>query len=145
MANAVSFTKGFRNFFNELAGPHGWKNRLRKLWRQMGESVTRAFFPTETLRGRSLSSAQLLDIECYLETFCRYTKLPRWFVFGHTHRQGIWKTSRLGIEVYNAGSCYLDQGMAITFATIRTDGKGQPAVQLVGIDLNGLMRTTQST
>jgi UDP-2,3-diacylglucosamine pyrophosphatase LpxH len=145
MANAVSFTKGFRNFFKELARPDGWKNKLRKLWKQTGEWLTRAFFPTETLRGRPLSSAQLLNIECYLERFCGYTKVPRWFVFGHTHRQGIWKTNRLGIEAYNAGSCYLDQGMAITFATVRTDVEDRPKIELMGVDLKGVMRTTHAT
>jgi predicted phosphodiesterase len=136
VANAASFTKGFRNFFNDLAGPDGWGNKLTKLSNQIGEWLVKFFFPSEGRRGKALSSKQLLNIECYLGRFCGYAKLPRWFVFGHTHRQGVWKTSRFGIQAYNAGSCYLDQGMPITFATIETDAEGEPRVNLMRVHRN---------
>ncbi|HEX7488122.1 MAG TPA: hypothetical protein VF341_04410, partial [Anaeromyxobacteraceae bacterium] len=81
-------------------------------------------------------------IDYYLERFCSYEPLPRWFVFGHTHRQGRGKTSRLGIEVYNAGSCYPDRGRPVTFLEVEADGAGAPRVRLMHVGADAVVRET---
>lgn len=136
VANTVSFTKGTRSLVNVLVGPDAPGNKVKKLFNQIVVRLLTMFFPGESTKGKQLSSEQLLNIEYYLERFCGYAKPPRWFVFGHTHRQDRGKTNRLGVEVYNAGSCYPDRGMPVTFVEIRTDAGGEPDVQLMCINQN---------
>ncbi len=145
LANAVSFTKGTRRLVNELVGPDGWQNKLRKIVTWVGGWLLRLLFPREaSLRGQELSSRQLENIECYLERFCGYASLPSWFVFGHTHRQGRGRTGRLGIEVFNVGSCYLDRDMPITFLEIEAGASGPPAVELMCVDRSARARRSDA-
>ncbi|HBO69120.1 MAG TPA: hypothetical protein DD658_02835 [Deltaproteobacteria bacterium] len=134
VANAVSFTKSTRGLVNVLVGPDALSNKIKKLFNQIGGRFLRMFFSSEGTKGKQLSSEQLLNIEYYLERFCGYAKPPRWFIFGHTHRQDRGKTNRLGVEVYNAGSCYPDRGMPVTFVEIETGLEGKPDVQLMCVN-----------
>ncbi len=135
-ANAVSFTKFWRELANAAVGPDSLGNKVRKLFSRIAGWLLKLFSPIEATRGRQLSPNLLANIECYLERFCGYARPPRWFVFGHTHRQESGRTDRLGVEVYNAGSCYLDRGMPITFAEIATGAGDAPVVSLMCVDRN---------
>lgn len=137
VANAVSFTKNTRGLVNVLVGPDALGNKIKKLFNQIGGRLLTVFFPTESTKGKQLSSEQLLNIEYYLERFCGYEKPPRWFVFGHTHRQDSGKTNRLGVEVYNAGSCCLDRKMPMTFLEIEAGIGGKPDVYLMCVSHEG--------
>lgn len=142
VANAVSFTRGFRGLVNVLVGPDARGNKIKKLLNQFGGRLLSLFFPGEGMKGKQLSSKQLLNIEYYLEHFCVDAKPPRWFVFGHTHRQGRGTVSGLCVEVYNAGSCYIDRGMPMTFVEIETDIKGLPIIQFMCVDRSAKVTKT---
>ena len=137
VANSVSFTMQWRRLVNVIVGPDGVVNKLKKIRNECGDWLLMLFFSSEGMKGKQISIKQLLNVEYYLELFCGYKITPRWFVFGHTHRQDEGITSRLGINVYNAGSCYLDRNMPITFIEIETDASGKPMVRLMCIDQNG--------
>jgi UDP-2,3-diacylglucosamine pyrophosphatase LpxH len=137
VANAVSFTIFWRSLVNVIVGPDAVGNKIKKIYNQFGVWLLKVIFPSEGMKGKQISSKQLLNIECYLEKFCGYDKPPRWFVFGHTHHQDEGKTSRLGVNVYNAGSCYIDRDMPITFIEVETDAGGKPMIQLMCVDQNG--------
>jgi predicted phosphodiesterase len=141
VASAVSFTEDARRLVSELVGPDGWLDKLHKLATAIGGWVLRHVFARDgSLRGKALSERQLANAEIYLERFCGYDPVPRWFVFGHTHRQGKGRTSRLAIDVYNAGSCYPDSGWPITFLEIEAGSGSAPAVQLMCVDDGGRVR-----
>lgn len=141
VANTISFTMGFRGLANVLVGPDAFGNKIKKLYHQVGSSLLILLFPREARKGKRLSSKQLRNMGCYLEQFCQYKKLPRWFIFGHTHHQGKEK-SNLGVDVYNAGSCYSDRDIPITFLEIETNAQGMPIIQLMCIDRNGNVKRT---
>jgi len=141
-ANAVSFTMDVRGFVNVIAGPDAVVYKIKKLFNRIGTLFLSLLFPRESKKVKRLSYKQLKNIGYYLEQFCSYPKLPKWFIFGHTHHQYRQKRRDLGIEVYNAGSCYTDQDIPITFIEIETDNKGLPIVKLMCIDQNGCVRTT---
>ncbi len=145
MANTISFTMGFRELANVMVGPDAFGNKIKKLYNQIGSLLLILFFPSEGRKGKRLSPKQLLNMEYYVEQFCQYTKPPRWFIFGHTHHQGREKKNDLGVEVYNAGSCYSDQDIPITFIEIETDNKGMPIIQLMCVDQNGKVRKTDQS
>lgn len=136
VANAVSFTQSTRNLMNDLVGPDGWSNKFTKLSKRIGQWLLKFFYPGEARKGEDLSPKQLLNIEYYLERFCGYEQPPRWFIFGHTHRQGKGRTSRVGVEAYNAGSCYIDRGIPVTFAEIEAGAGGKPTICLMCVDQN---------
>jgi UDP-2,3-diacylglucosamine pyrophosphatase LpxH len=143
VANAVSFTMFWRSLVNVIVGPDAVGNKLKKLKNKCGGWLLRLFFPSEGMKGKQVSSKQLLNIEFYLEHFCGYDKPPRWFIFGHTHRQDEGKTGRLKVDVFNAGSCYPDRDMPITFIEIETNAEGQPRIQLMCVDGNGTVRPSR--
>ena len=140
VANAVSFTIFWRSLVSVIVGPDAVGNKLKKLKNKCGDWLLKLIFSGEGIKGKQISSKQLLNIEYYLEKFCGYEKPPRWFIFGHTHRQDEGKTSRLGVDVYNAGSCYLDRGMPITFIEIETDMGGDARIQCMCVDQSGIVR-----
>lgn len=137
IANAVSFTMGMRGLVNVIVGPDAFGNKIKKLCNQIGSWLLSLFFPSEGRKGKRLSPKQLLNTEYYLEQFCQEAKLPHWFIFGHTHHQGRETVEGIGVEVYNAGSCYIDRGMPITFIEIETDADGTPTIQLMCVDQGG--------
>lgn len=136
-ANAVSFTYGTRHLMSGLVGPGGWSTIPTELFKRIGEWLLTFFYHGEALKGERLSPKQLLNIEYYVERFCGYEQPPRWFIFGHTHHQGSGKTDRMGIAAYNAGSCYFDRGLPVTFAEIETDADGKPRIHLMCVDQSG--------
>jgi len=140
VANAVSFTKFWRSLTNIIVGPDAVGNKLQKIKNKCIGWLLKFFFPSEGIKSKQISSKQLLNIEFYLEQFCGYAPPPRWFIYGHTHRQGNGKTSRLGVNVYNAGSCYRDRGMPITFIEIEADAGGEPRIQQMCVDPSGTVR-----
>jgi predicted phosphodiesterase len=107
-----------------MIGPEAAWNKIEKLYSQLGGFLLRFFFSSEGIKGKKISKRQLLNIEYYLEKYCEYEKFPRWFIFGHTHRQDKGKTNRLKVNVYNAGSCYRERDMPITFIEIEIDAEG---------------------
>ncbi|GEJ56535.1 metallophosphoesterase [Anaeromyxobacter diazotrophicus] len=141
VANAVSFTRGTSRLISVLVGPGGWANKLRKVASTLGGWLTRLFFRREaSLRGKAITPHQLENVEWYLERFCGCDPIPRWFVFGHTHRQGRGRTRRHGLEVFNAGSFYPDDGLPVTFLEVEADAAGAPAVALMCVDEAGTVR-----
>jgi len=142
VANAVSFTMFWRGLVNSAVGPGAVWSKIKKMCNQFGGILLSLFFSSEGIKGKQISSEQLLNIECYLEKFCEYSKTPRWFIFGHTHRQDKGKTDRLKVDVYNAGSCYLDRDMPITFIEIEIDAVGQPRIQLMCVDGDGTVKAS---
>ena len=140
VANAVSFTMGTRGLVNVIVGPDAFGNKVKKLYNQIGSRLLSLFFRSEDRKGKRLSPKQLLNIEYYLEQFCQDVKLPRWFIFGHTHHQGRKPVGGLRMDVYNAGSCYIDRGMPITFIEVETDAGGMPIIQLMCVDQNGKVK-----
>jgi UDP-2,3-diacylglucosamine pyrophosphatase LpxH len=142
VANAISFTMGMRGLVNVIVGPDAFGNKIKKVYNQIGSRLLSLFFPTEGRKGKSLSPKQLLNMEYYLEQFCQDVKLPRWFIFGHTHHQGRKTVGSIGVEVYNAGSCYIDRGMPITFIEVETDADGMPIIQLMCVDQGGKVKKT---
>ncbi len=141
-ANAVSFTRFWRDLANAVVGPDSPGNKVKKLLGGIAGWLLKLFSPIEGMRGNRLSPSLLANIECYLERFCGYAKPPRWFVFGHTHRQDGGRTERLGVEVYNAGSFYVDRGMPITFAEIATGPDDTPTVSLMCVDRDARVTAT---
>lgn len=137
LANAVSFTRSARRIVDVLVGPDNWFNKIKKIFKRAGGWFIRFLFPTEGQRGELISPRHLANIDYYLERFCGYSKLPRWFIFGHTHRQDDGKTSPRGAQVYNAGSCYLDREMPVTFIEIETDTTNAPDVRLMFVSKSG--------
>lgn len=140
VANAISFTMDMRGLANVMLGPDAFGNKIKKLYNQIGNRLLIMFFPSEGRKGKRLSPKQLLNMRYYLEQFCQYAKPPRWFIFGHTHHQGREKASDLGVEVYNAGSCYSDRGIPMTFIEIETDTKGMPIIRFMCVDQNGKVK-----
>lgn len=137
LANAVSFTRSTRTIVNVFFGPDNWFNKIKKIFNRAGGWLIRFFFPTEAQRGEQISPRHLSNIDYYLERFCGYSTLPHWFIFGHTHRQDGGKTSARGVQVYNAGSCYLDREMPVTFIEIETDPTGNPDIRLMHVNKAG--------
>ena len=136
-ANAVSFTRRARRFVNELVGPEGLWNKIQRLLLLLGGWVLRAVFLGDAPKRKSISKQLLLNIESYVTSFCALRKVPRWFVFGHTHRQDVARTPNLGIEVYNVGSFYSDRGMPLTFMEVDAPANAPPSFRLMCIDESG--------
>ncbi len=135
VATAVSFTQGTIRIVDELFGPDSIGNKVRKVLTRVGGWILRLLFPRKaSLRGQELSARHLANIDYYVEQFCACDPRPSWFVFGHTHRQGLGRTPRHGIEVFNVGSCYPDRGMPITFLEIDVGAGGAPAIELMCVD-----------
>lgn len=140
VANAVSFTRGTIRIVDELFGPDGIANKLRKIASRVAGWILGLLVPRKaSLRGEELSPGLLANVDHYVEKFCRCSPTPSWFVFGHTHRQGAGKTPH-GIEVYNAGSCYPDRDMPITFLEIEVAAGRPPVVELMCVDEKGTVR-----
>lgn len=136
VANAVSFTPATRRFVNDLVGPDGLLNKFHQIGIRIVAWLARRLFARGgALRDKPLSKRQLDNIETYLGAFREGAPLPRWFVFGHTHRQGHDRTPRRNIEVYNAGSCYPDHGLPITFFEVDVHG-ASPDPRLMCVDAN---------
>jgi predicted phosphodiesterase len=137
IASAISYTEETRRLAAELVGPDGLVDKLRKLAAGLATWLLGWVFSSRgALRGQALSPRLLASVEVYVERFRAYAPVPRWFVFGHTHRQGLDRTPRLGIEVFNAGSCYPDGGLPITFLEVAA-GPDAPAVRLMCVDRAG--------
>jgi len=137
LASAVSYVEDTRRLADGLFGPAGLLDRLRKLRDALGRWLLGLFFPSRgALRGQPLSPGLVERAEVYVERFRAFQPLPRWFVFGHTHRQGQALSPRLGLAIYNAGSCYPDLGRPITFLEF-ADAGGEPAVRLMCVDAAG--------
>ncbi len=117
-------------------GPEGLVNALDKLLMVLGAWILRLLFVGEAPRGKRISKKQLLNVESYVTHFCPNAKTPRWFIFGHTHRQDAARTPNLPIEVYNAGSFYMDRGMPMTFLEIE-GASAAPSFKLMCIDSSG--------
>ena len=142
LASAVSYVEDTRRLADDLFGPAGLLDRLRKLRDGLGRWLLGLAFPSRgALRGRDLSPALVEAAEAYLERFRAFQPLPRWFVFGHTHRQGQARSPRLDLAVFNAGSCYPDRGLPITFLEL-ADAGGEPAVRLMCVDRAGRVGPT---
>ncbi len=94
------------------------------------------------LCGHELSPKMLANVDYYVEQFCRCSPLPRWFAFGHTHRQGAGTSPRHGIKVFNVGSCYVDQNRPITFLEIEAGAGGSPVFRLMCVDAKGTIRAS---
>ena len=140
LANAVSFTMDMRGLANVIVGPDAFGNKIKKLYNQLGSRLLTLFFPGEGRKGKRLSPKQLLNMQYYLEQFCRDAKPPRWFIFGHTHRQGRETVGGLCVEVYSAGSCYIDRGMPMTFIEVETDADGMAIIWLMCVDQSGKVK-----
>lgn len=136
VANAVSFKPETRRFINNLFGPRGLWNKVYQMGIRIVAWLARLLFVRRgALRGKALSTHQLDNIETYLGAFRDGAPLPRWFVFGHTHQQGHGRTPTRNIEVYNAGSCYPDHGLPITFLEVNACG-ASPVPRLMCVDAN---------
>lgn len=141
LANAVSFTRAARQLVDDVAGPLGLVNRLRRIVAAAREWLVGLLFRSEgKLRGDTLSPGLLANAEVYAERFRGASPLPRWLVFGHTHRQGRARAPSLDLDVVNAGSCFPDRGLPITFVTIEADAAGRPDVRLMCVDAKGRVR-----
>jgi hypothetical protein len=136
-ANAVSFTKRTRGLINELVGPEGFINKLHKTFVNLGSWIIKLMFIIDKTIGKNISMNQLINIETYVTSFCGYPKIPRWFIFGHTHHQDVARTPKLGIEVYNVGSFYMDRGMPMTFLKIEFRENKSPSFKLMCINNSG--------
>jgi UDP-2,3-diacylglucosamine pyrophosphatase LpxH len=137
LANAVSYTLSTRQLVSGAVGPGGWGSRLEKFLHWLRGLPLRLLFGAEKRRGEPLSADQLERIETYLTRFRGYGEVPRWFVFGHTHRQAQGQTPNLRVQAYNAGSCYPEGDKMITFAEIEVGATGAPEVRLRWVDGNG--------
>lgn len=135
VANAVSFTQGTRRVVDDLVGPDGLASKLQKVLTSVGGWILGLLVSRKAaFRGQALSAHHLENIDYYVDQFCACEPRPSWFVFGHTHRQGLGRTPRHSIQVYNVGSCYPDRDMPITFLEIEGGRTGDPAIELMCID-----------
>jgi predicted phosphodiesterase len=139
VASAVSYTADVRGLVDHLVGPDGVLDKLRNVAAAIGTWVLKRLFVHDaSLRGKALSDRQLANIRAYLTRFCRFDRTPRWFVFGHTHAQCRGEAKgEPPIQVWNAGSCYPDHGLPITFLEVEDDGGAEPAVRLMCVDASG--------
>lgn len=142
VANAVAFTLGTRNLVGAVVGPAGLMNKLSAAYQRVRGWFARLLFPTEgALRGQDISRDMLESIEAYLQLFNGGNR-PRWFVFGHTHKQGHAPAVVPGMDVYNVGSCYPDGRKQITFIEVEVPPDlpapvalaVEPAVALMHVD-----------
>lgn len=138
LANAVSYTHGTRTFIGSIFGPEGLTEKIE----QLKEWILSKLYSVTGRRGEVISSETLEKIAVYLQYFCDYRTedFPAWFVFGHTHRQDFREGK--GLKVFNAGSCYPEDGKMITFIQIETDEKGLPLLELRHINKTGKVITS---
>lgn len=138
VANAISFRKDTKSLADAVFGEAGIGNKVKKLFNKLGERISRLFFRPNGNRGAAVSASFLRNVDSYLAYFQRLIgpqPRNRWFVFGHTHAQGQ-GLSPEGVSVWNAGSCYQDNGKPITFLEINVV-EGQPVLKLRGIARDG--------
>lgn len=141
VANAVSFRRDTTRFVNGLVGPDGLLDKLKNVITRVAAWLAAfGWLRKGRLRGEPLSRNLAHTITIYLRQFCRYNPLPRWFVFGHTHRQGHIALEEPALDLYNVGSCYLDNGRPITFLQIDTDSESNPNICLKYVDKSGSVR-----
>jgi len=142
VASAVSYTADFRGLADQLVGPDGLLDKLRKVAASIGAWLLKWIFARDaSLRGKTLSDRQLASIRAYLTRFCRFDRTPRWFVFGHTHAQCQGEVKgEPPIQVWNVGSCYPDRGLPITFLEVHGGGASEPVVRLMCVDASGSVR-----
>lgn len=141
IASAVSYSDDTRRLVDDLVGPDGLLDKARKLLAEAAGWLLRLVFGGEgSQRGEAISPRQLANIEAYLTRFCAYAPVPGWFVFGHTHRQDAARTPNFGIRAFNAGSCYPDRGLPITFLEIEVEAGEAPEVRLMCVDGDGAVR-----
>jgi UDP-2,3-diacylglucosamine pyrophosphatase LpxH len=140
VANAVSFTQGTRRIVDELFGPDGIGNKVRKIVTRIGGWILGLLVSRKAaLRGQELSPHHLENIDYYVDRFCACDPRPTWFVFGHTHRQGLGETPGR-IQVFNVGSCYPDGDRPITFLEIDVAASAPPVFQLMCVDRSATAR-----
>lgn len=136
VANAVSFTRDTKQAVSALVGPAGLVNKINKVLDGVRSWFGKLFFHGGGAVGEVLSDKWLRNVDAYVEHIAQSNppREVRWFVFGHTHKQGSaqQRTPRHQVEVHNAGSCYPDEGKPITFAEIHTAG-GAADVRLRGV------------
>lgn len=142
LANLISFTRGTIRIVDEIFGPAGLGEKAKRLWERFsGWLLGFAYSGSAGHRGKPLTGEQLENIERYLEHFSGYPRpLPRWFVFGHTHRQG--QGASAAVQAYNVGSCYPDTGRPITFGEIEVTSGASPVIQLRCVDQAGHVATS---
>ncbi len=138
VASAVSYTRDTKRIVSDLFGPAGLANKIGKLVDAARGLAATLFFGGGGSRGEGLSGKWLRNIDSYLQHMAPKQPAPRavrWFVFGHTHKQGTATTPK-GVAVYNAGSCYADGQRPATFIEV----VGSRPVQVL---LRGLERVQQ--
>lgn len=139
VASAVSYTRETQRLASALVGPDGLADKARTILAALGDAVLRLVFGRKSaLRGSAISARQLTDIGLYVTRFSEVQPPARWFVFGHTHRQGHAATP--GLDVYNVGSCYPDHDLPITFAEVDRRDDGEPEVRLMCVDRTSAVR-----
>lgn len=144
MARALSFTPETTRVVDSVFGPGGWTAKLLKLLVSLSSALQRLLFLRENpSSGKALSTRLLENILVYVRRFSAVEPPPKWFVFGHTHRQDQGRTKDGEIEVVNAGSCYVDRGMPITFVEIEVGPpEGELRFKLMCVDGTCQVRDT---
>jgi predicted phosphodiesterase len=146
VANMLTFTKKTRKLSNDLFGPANIKNKVQKFFDRLAVSLLKPIFRTEKIRGKRISDKHLKNMEYYLRDFRSYSRLPDYFLFGHTHDQDrssneiIKKESILGgkvIEVFNAGAFFERRKVKATFIEIEIKNGGKPEVKPMCINKHG--------
>jgi hypothetical protein len=139
IANAVSYTSRTRRFVNLLFGPGSIKEKTIKFFKSLFKK--NYTWMNSYFRNKPIDIKQLVFIEYYLKYFRKFEDHPpKYFIFGHTHKQGSSSTTLIPdesniyqakeIKVFNAGSFFADQGSLATFITIDIIPGEKPQISL---------------
>lgn len=143
IAHSVSYTSKTRKFVNLLFGPENIRERIKKFIK--GPFVNIATLTNSSLRNKSIDIKQLGFIEYYLKYFPNSKDIqPRYFIFGHTHKQDRESTNTIPIskrlykdkeiKVFNAGSFFPDGNSLASFLSVEiASGKTVPKISLLNI------------
>lgn len=142
VANAVSFTSHTRRFIDLLFGPGNLKDKIIKYFKHLFENASTIF--NSSMRDKTIDTKQLMFIEYYLKYFRNYEdEPPKYFIFGHTHKQGSASTKYLSdvetlyqgkeIKVFNAGSFLTDGEALASFLTVEITPGQEPDIKMFNI------------
>ena len=142
VANAVSFASRTRRFIDLLFGPGNLKDKAMKYFKTLFKNASTVF--NSSMRDKTIDTKQLMFIEYYLKYFRNYeNEPPKYFIFGHTHKQGSASTKDIPyvkklyqskeIKVFNAGSFLANEKSLASFLTVEITPGQDPKISLLNI------------
>ena len=148
LTNALTYSSDLQRYMNYLL-------RTGRLAKSVGKTISKYMvtgkktngFAVSPLRGERINTGQLIAAEFYLKFFRNYKDPPAYFIYGHTHRQGMSSTEKISnkkrlypdktFKVYNTGAFIAKSDIAASFIRIDVPVMGKLTITPLKITKKG--------